>query len=156
MRSFFKMVSNGPEAAVINFSHRFSLSGMTGSFSEPIAQAIASITNLDGPGALETRQDEGDGEGLQKRQNVGAYTIPYPLQADMLTKYAPMAKKPGTAITAQSATRRFPTSAYTIATTYLPVPTVVTTLSASETYSVVSIENTVGFFLTTFIYASLF
>lgn len=55
-----------------------------------------------------------------------------------------MAKKPGSTIPVGTPTPQYPTSAYSVATTYLPQATVQMTLSASETYSVISIENTVS------------
>lgn len=136
---FLKMLSIGPEAAVTNFSPRFTLVEMSGSLPEHIARAIASVKDLYAPVAINRTSDAAN---LQKRQNVGAFTIPYPLQSDMLTKYAPMAKKPPSAIPAKSATPQFPTSAYSVARTFLPPPTVVTTITASETYSTHSLQNT--------------
>ncbi|RJE21142.1 beta-1,6-glucan boisynthesis protein Knh1 [Aspergillus sclerotialis] len=86
--------------------------------------------------------------GLGVGARVGArdtddnpYTIPYQLQTGP-TRYAPMAKKPGTSITAKTATPQYPTSSYEIATSYLPQPTVQVTISAPLTYSTSSIENT--------------
>ncbi|KAF7594290.1 hypothetical protein BBP40_009690 [Aspergillus hancockii] len=125
-----KMVASGPDAFVINYSDRFTLVDMTGAFSPHLENDIIS------PNAVDMQQE------LRKRQAVGAYTIPYQLQTGP-TRYAPMAKKPGSTIPAnKSPTPQFPTSAYDIATAYLSVPTVQTTVSATLTYSASSIENT--------------
>ncbi|KAE8348342.1 hypothetical protein BDV28DRAFT_96966 [Aspergillus coremiiformis] len=127
---FLKMIASGPDVLVINYSQRFTLTDMTSAFSSIRGSGI-SFTN------------EGhEQQELRKRQADGAYTIPYQLQSGP-TRYAPMAKKPASIIpTDKSPTPQFPTSAYDIATTYLPVPTVQTTVSASLTYSASSIENT--------------
>ena len=116
-RSFLKMIASGPDVSVVSLSPQFTLTGITG-------------------------RDNGAFQDLRKRQAVGAYTIPYHLQTGP-TRYAPMAKKPGSTIPAKSPTPQFPTSAYSVATAYLPAPTVQATMSADRTYSVVSIENTV-------------
>ncbi|KAL4889110.1 Ser-Thr-rich glycosyl-phosphatidyl-inositol-anchored membrane family-domain-containing protein [Aspergillus ambiguus] len=125
---FLKMVSSGPDAFTINYSQHFTISGMTGSFAPIPGYYNQSVT--------------GDRTELRKRQEEGAYTIPYELQVGP-TRYAPMAKMPGTAIPANSSpTPLHPTSAYDIATTFLPMPTIQATMSASPTYSWISIENT--------------
>ncbi|KAB8232343.1 hypothetical protein ETB97_011083 [Aspergillus alliaceus] len=127
---FLKIVASGPDTIVENYSDRFTLTGMTGAFSSNLENEISSLN-------MGYEQEE-----LRKRQAAGAYTIPYQLQTGP-TRYAPMAKKPGSTIpTDKSPTPQYPTSAYDIATAYLPVPTVQTTVSASLTYSVSSIENT--------------
>ncbi|KAL4735156.1 hypothetical protein BDV11DRAFT_39472 [Aspergillus similis] len=78
----------------------------------------------------------------QKRKLVAdPYTVLYPLQTGP-TRYAPLAKKPGTATATTLPTPQFPASPYIIATKYLNPGTVQTTLSATETLSVTMIENT--------------
>ncbi|PYH95366.1 beta-1,6-glucan biosynthesis protein [Aspergillus ellipticus CBS 707.79] len=135
---YLKMVASGPEASVLTYSDRFTLTSMSGESSSPITSSkIYPLTN-----STDFSVIENDGhEKLRKRQVEGAYTIPYHLQTGP-TRYAPMAKKPGSTIPARSPTPQFPASAYTIATTYLPPATVQVTLSASLTYSVASVENT--------------
>ncbi|KAL4916895.1 hypothetical protein BDW62DRAFT_92623 [Aspergillus aurantiobrunneus] len=78
----------------------------------------------------------------QKRKVAGnPYTVPYPLQTGP-TRYAPVAKKAGTAVAKTSPTPQFPASPYVIATEYMKPGTVETTLTASETLSVTMMENT--------------
>lgn len=132
------MVSTGPDAVAINFSNRFSFTNMTGSFKPRIMNGIHSIQAANGPTPT---HDHGQ-NALYKRQHERAYTIPYELQTG-LTRYAPMAKKPGSTIPPGKPTPQHPTSAYSIATTYLGSPTIETTKSAERTYSLSSIENTV-------------
>ncbi|KAL2005283.1 hypothetical protein VTN00DRAFT_2493 [Thermoascus crustaceus] len=135
---FLKMVSSGVDTWVVNFSKRFTLTQMTGTFSSRVKNGILSISDTNGPAIEE--QDEH--EGLRKRQNAGKFTIPYEDQLTGLTRYAPMAKQPGTTITAKSPKPQHPTSAYVVATTFLPIPTIETTSTASQTFSTSSIENT--------------
>lgn len=119
------MVASGPDAQIVNYSDRFTLIAITGH------------NTVDFMGA------DGAHEDLRKRQVAGAYTIPYQLQTGP-TRYAPMAKKPGSTIPAKSSpTPQHPTSAYSVATAYLPLPTIQATMSATRTYSVASVENTV-------------
>ncbi|KAF9883454.1 hypothetical protein FE257_003452 [Aspergillus nanangensis] len=128
---FLKMVSSGPEDPVINYSDRFTLIGLTGDFSPGEEDHIRSV------------REGYERTDLRKRQAEGAYTIPYNLQVGP-TRYAPMAKRPGSTIPPKSVspTPQNPASAYDIATAYLPQGTVQTTKSASLTYSEVSVENT--------------
>lgn len=71
------------------------------------------------------------------------YNIPYNLQSG-LTKYAPMQPVPPTKITQNQATPLFPTSSYSVATTWLARPSIVTTMTLPQTFSVSSVENTVS------------
>lgn len=136
--SFLKMVSSGPGTSIINFSDRFTISDTTGSFSDKIKENVLSISDPSG----QMIRAHHEREELRKRQNIGAYTIPYGQQSG-LTRYAPMAKRPGTAITATVTAPQYPTSAYALATTFLAEAIIKTTLSATATYSVSSVENTV-------------
>ncbi|KAH1529814.1 Cell wall synthesis protein kre9 precursor [Aspergillus fumigatus] len=134
---FLKMVASGPEAFAINFSNRFTLSNMTGSFPPHLVDDIRSLSNSDGYAVKEELRKRGVGAAY------AAYTVPYPLQSGP-TKYAPMAKEPGSTIPVKTKAPapQFTASVYTIATTRLPPATVQATLSASATYSIVSVENT--------------
>ncbi|RHZ58465.1 putative beta-1,6-glucan biosynthesis protein (Knh1) [Aspergillus thermomutatus] len=129
---FLKMVASGPEAFAINFSNRFTLSNMTGSFPPHLVDEIRSLSDPDGSAVK---------KDLRKRVVEAAYTVPYALQSGP-TRYAPMAKKPGSTIPTKAPSPQFSASLYTIATTWLPPATVQATLSATATYSVVSVENT--------------
>lgn len=121
---------------------------MTGSFSPRVTDGIHAIRDISG---APLREDQ-EYEGFRKRQAVGApaaaatglgaHTIPYELQSGP-TRYAPMAKRPGSTIPPGTPTPQHPTSHYSIATAYLGAPTVETTVSATDTYKVTNIENTV-------------
>ncbi|EER24023.1 hypothetical protein D8B26_002192 [Coccidioides posadasii str. Silveira] len=120
------------------YSHRFTISGMTGAFPPHIAAALKAISGTTtGPRTF---------NNLHKRQ-VGA--VPPGAQADLPyneqtgpTRYAPVPKPPPTKITLKSAAPLFPTSEYKIATTKLPVAKVMTTISRPPVETVKQIENT--------------
>ncbi|KAJ5178919.1 hypothetical protein N7492_002129 [Penicillium capsulatum] len=78
---------------------------------------------------------------LRKRLGVDAHAIPYGEQTG-LTKYAPTPKRAGTTIATKSATPQYPPFPFSIATTYLPPPTVQYTDTAYATFTTHSIENT--------------
>ncbi|KAG8531516.1 uncharacterized protein KY384_003145 [Bacidia gigantensis] len=136
--SFLKMISAATGGVVINYSDRFTLSGMSGTFPPNVQQAVKSVTDTKGP---ETQNQIQDGANNAAAGNNGLYGTPYSLQTGA-TKYAPMQKKPGTKITAKNPTMQYPTSSAKIAKTALPPPKQLTTMTQSVTYSAVSRENT--------------
>ena len=134
------MISVAPGGTVINYSDRFSLSGMTGTFPAAVQKGAAGITGTNGPAAqnnVASNPNAGVATGAG-----GPYAVTYTAQTG-LTKYAPMQGKPGTKITAKSPTPQYPTSSVQFALTFLPTPSQVTTITLSATYSTSSMENTV-------------
>lgn len=79
---------------------------------------------------------------LRKRLAVDAHNLPYGEQTGP-TKYAPMPKRAGSTIADKSPTPQYPPFPFSIATTYLPAPTVQYTDTAYLTWTTHSIENTV-------------
>lgn len=145
---FLKFTSVATEGGtVINYSSRFSMTGMTGT--TPAAQVNA-VTALGGstagPAAVNNVNNNNNAAAGTAAAGAAQFTVPYDLQTG-LTKYAPMQPVPPTKITVNHYTPLYPTSAYTVATTWLPRASIVTTLTESQTFSVVSVENTVGLFL---------
>lgn len=139
--SFLKVISTIAEGGtVINYSSRFSITGMTGTFPATVTTGLESVSGTDGPA---TDNDDTTAATTAAAAAGGDFTLAYQLQTG-LTKYAPMQPVPHTKITATSPTPLHPTSAYTIATTYLSAATILTTITESQTYSVSSIENTVS------------
>lgn len=98
------------------------------------------------PSALQSPVPSADNERnqheLRKRLAVDPHTIPYGEQTGR-TKYAPMPKRAGTTIADKPATPQYPPFPFSIATTYLPAPTVDYTDTAYATWTTHSIENTV-------------
>ena len=133
------MISTAKGGTVVNYSDRFSLSGMTGTFPPNVQTGVKGITGTGGP-KTENNVDKNAAENPAGGQAGDAVT--YTAQTG-LTKYAPMQGKPGTKITAKNPTPQYPTSSIKIAKTFLPTPSQVTTVTVSATYSVSSHENTV-------------
>lgn len=139
-RSFLKIVSQVTAGGTVtDFSDRFTLSGMTGTFSTTVTQGLSTISGNSGPVGINTFSQT----GTSAQAEAGSFTIPYYLQTGLI-KYAPMQPIPPTKITANSATPLFPTSAYTIATTYMAIPSITLTVTDSQTFSVQSVANTVS------------
>lgn len=126
---------------MINYSDRFSLSGMTGTFPANVETGIKGVTGTGGP-ATENNVNSNAAAVPAAGKAGGPYAVTYTAQTG-LTKYAPMQGKPGTKITANKQNPQYPTSAVKIAKTFLPTPSQVTTMTVSATYSVSSKENTV-------------
>lgn len=136
---FLKMISVGKKGGqVVNYSERFSLTGMTGVFSKAALDGLKTVEGTDGPPT--ENQIAGQDDANEKAVADGLYEVAYTLQTGP-TRYAPMQQQPPTKITAKVATPLFPTSSARIATTWLPPPVAVTTVTESPTYSVTSREN---------------
>lgn len=138
--SFLKMISAAAGGTVINYSDRFTLSGMTGTFPPNVVSGIAGVTGTGGP---PTENNIDNAAAVPTAGGAeGPYAVTYTAQTG-LTKYAPMQGKPGTKITAMNPTPQYPTSSVRMATTILPTPSQVTTQTLSATYSIPGQENTV-------------
>ncbi|KAH0536993.1 hypothetical protein FGG08_006165 [Glutinoglossum americanum] len=126
------MVSVAAGGTVINYSSRFSLTGMTGTFPPDVVTGLKSVSGTDGPPT--------DNQVAGSAPGDGPFAVPYTMQTGP-TRYAPMQPQPGTSITAKKVTPLWPTSAVTFAKTFLPQPTIQTTLTQNPTYGLPSIEN---------------
>ncbi|KAI1006184.1 hypothetical protein K3495_g2038 [Podosphaera aphanis] len=136
---FIGLVSTATAGGTVtSFSDRFTMIGMTGTFSAAVTTDLAKVTSSHGPKAINNvaaaANQAADGED-------GPWATPYTLQTG-LTKYAPMQPIPPTAITATNTKPLWPTSSVDIAKTYLPIPSQVTTLTQSQTFSAESHANT--------------
>lgn len=125
---------------VINYSNRFTLSGMTGIFSQTIADGLLGLSGTSGPDTVNNVVGSGTTSAAAAE---GVWGVPYNLQSG-LTKYAPMQPIPPTSITATNTSPLWPTSSVILASTYLPIPSVVTTLTQPQTFIVSSHANTVS------------
>ena len=140
--SFLKMISVATAGGTVtNYSPRFSLTGMTGSFPANVQAGLADIKGTAGP---ETENNAGKNAANPAAGSgaSGAYGVPYTLQTGA-TKYAPMQGHPGTKITKNNPTPQYPTSSYSAYTTIAPTPVQKTTITMSATYSTSSHENSV-------------
>jgi hypothetical protein len=139
--SFLGMLSVATAGGTVwNYSNRFTLTGMTGTFSATVAAAVLAISGTTGPDTVNNVVAAGAAAGTAA---AGAWGTPYNLQTG-LTKYAPMQPVPPTAITATNTAPQWPTSSVPLASTFLPIPSIVTTLTQANTYSASSHANTVS------------
>lgn len=135
------MIATGATGGtVINYSPRFSLSGMTGTFPEAVLKGLKDIDGTKGPPTENNVVDAADGAAPVDGDQ---FKMPYTMQTG-LTRYAPMQKVPPTKISKKNHTPLYPTSAFNIAKSHLPTPKAQTTMTQSQTFSVKSIENTVS------------
>ena len=114
-------------AQVINYSDRFTLSGMTGTFPPVVKDGISKVSGTDGPPSTNQGAPAAAAGGAQ-----GQEAVSYTAQTGLI-KYAPMLTPPGTKITKRAPTPRYPTSSVPIAQTFLPTPKQTTTMTASNT-----------------------
>ncbi|KAF1843396.1 beta-1,6-glucan boisynthesis protein-like protein [Cucurbitaria berberidis CBS 394.84] len=142
---FLKMIAVGKTGGqLITYSDRFSYSGMTGTFPAPVKAALKDISGTAGPKAVDTVVDPAKGAKPGAADPAaGDFDVEYTMQTG-LTRYAPMQPVPPTKVTAKNVKPLFPTSSVSIATTFLPIPSIVITVTQSQTYSVSSMANTVA------------
>ena len=137
------MLSAGDGGTVTNYSNRFSLSGMTGTFPATVTTGLSGLSGTNGPATLNNYAAAGANAAAAGDSVVAGATVPYTLQTGPI-RFAPMQGKPGTKITAKSASAQYPTSSVNIAQTWLPTPEAVSTQTVSATYSTSSHANTVS------------
>ena len=141
------MIAAGTGGTVTNYSDRFSLSGMTGTFPAVVTTGLSGLSGTKGP-ATENNYNAAGGNAAGAGGSVAAgATVTYTQQTGPI-RYAPMQGKPGTKITAKSASPKYPSSSVSIAKTWLPTPEAITTQTVSATYSTSSHANTVSNYFT--------
>ncbi|MCJ1286981.1 hypothetical protein MMC26_006328 [Xylographa opegraphella] len=146
--AYFLKITSAPTSGggtVVNYSQRFSVSGMTGAWPSLAIQAAFKATSgaLTAVPATVNTVTNGVPNAPAAGGGVadGQYGVSYQFQTTGLTKYAPMQLRPGNTITATNTAPLFPPSLFTVAPTYLPTPSIVTTITQSVTFSVTSIVN---------------
>ncbi|KAJ9502585.1 Cell wall synthesis protein kre9 precursor [Exophiala xenobiotica] len=145
---FLKFISAATGGTVINFSDRFSLTGMTGTFPAAVTAGLKTVTGTAGPATqnnVQSSQNNAPAAGADAIPANGAseYSVPYTMQTATI-RYAPMPPKAQTKITAKNASPQWPTSAYTVYQTNVGTPNAVTTHTEVFTFSVSSREATVA------------
>jgi hypothetical protein len=135
---FLKMISTGPGGTVTNYSPRFSLTGMKGTFPAAVLAGIQKVSGTDGP---PTEKMGGNLPKTGVNAPSESFAIPFASQTGAIF-YAPMQKRPGTKITAKDAKPLYPTSSVTLATGFLPTPKQTTTFTATMTISTESRAHT--------------
>jgi Yeast cell wall synthesis protein KRE9/KNH1 len=122
---------------VTNYSGRFTISGMTGVFPAAVLSGMKTVSTLDGPTRVAV-------SAAATPVGAAGFDVPYSMQTGPIM-YAPMQSYPGTAITNQGKPKPlYPTSPYTLATTFLPPNAVIQkTITEPITWSFSHVENTV-------------
>ena len=113
---------------------------MTASFSPALEQSLKKLDGTSGPATVDSTVK--DPANAADDVADDAYDVEYTMQTGA-TRYAPMQPVPPTKITAKTAKRQYPTSSVEIAKSKLPIPSVQTTLTQSQTHKVSSMKNTV-------------
>ena len=133
---------------VINFSDRFSLTSMSGTFPATIQQGLRTVSGTAGPADQNNIQAPQAGGGAATAA-VGnsVYDTPYTLQTGTI-RYAPMPPMAQSSITANNASPQWPTSAYTVYQTVAGPPNAITTNTLPVTFPGASLENPVSPYLT--------
>jgi hypothetical protein len=139
------MISVATQGGTITtFSDRFSITGMTGT-TDPAFVTAATAAGSTVPATVDaTTNDAAAGAGAGAADAGENSGVPYADQTGLI-RYAPMQSVPPTKITKKDTKPLYPTSAYNIATAFLPTPSATKTVTASQTFSADSMENTVSF-----------
>lgn len=134
---------------VINYSSRFTASGMTGTFKPEVAAALKDVTGTSGPPTKNSVKGSSSSSGsttgsstttktpAANDPNTGPYATPYTLQTGAV-RYAPMQPQPPKKITKTDVKPQWPTSNQPIATKPLSIPSITMTYTATRTHSVAS------------------
>jgi hypothetical protein len=129
---------------VINYSSRFTITGMTGVFPASVLTGLKTVSGTDGPATENSVGQAAVGAADVNTGAQGSFAIPFAEQTGPF-RYASMQVVPPTKITKKTKTPVNPTSPYTLATTFLPAATTIqSTVTEQVTWSYSQIENTVG------------
>jgi hypothetical protein len=109
---------------------------MKGVFPDTVVTGMKTVTGTTGPSRVVAV--------AAPAINSDAFNIPYSMQTGPII-YAPMMSYPGTKITKSKKTPLYPSSAYVLATTYLPPnPTIQKTVTQPVTWAFSQRENPVS------------
>lgn len=134
------MISVAKQGGIVTtYSDRFSLTGMTGTTSKALVDAATAA------GTTVPATEDGTANDAAAADPANANSdVPYASQTGLL-RFAPMQSVPPTKISKTDTKPLYPTSAYKVATAFLPTPSATKTQTASQTFSADSMENTVSF-----------
>lgn len=141
---FLKMISVAAAGGdVINYSDRFSLTSMVGTFPSVVKEGLQTVKGTtSGPPTENQIANPPNAAADTVAAEPPEFKIPYTLQTGEI-RYAPMPPVPATKITAKNVSPQWPTSSYTVYQTIAGKPNAVSTVTDYQTFSVSSIENTV-------------
>ncbi|KIW11588.1 hypothetical protein PV08_10889 [Exophiala spinifera] len=147
---FLKFISAATGGTVVNFSNRFSLTSMTGTFPAAVTTGLKSVTGTKGPATqnnIQSAQNKAPAADpavdTAPPNGNSVYQVPYTLQTGSI-RYAPMPPRAPTQITAKTASAQWPTSAWTVYKSNVGAPNAITTHTEVMTFSVSSREATVA------------
>ncbi|KAF2636778.1 hypothetical protein P280DRAFT_408362 [Massarina eburnea CBS 473.64] len=136
---FLRMVATATKGDTYTvYSKRFTMTDMTGTFNDTVLASLEEVTDSSGPDTLDSI-----GKRADTVVPTSMYDVEYTMQTGA-TRYAPMQPIPGTKITKSTASPLFPTSSVSVAKSHLPIPSILTTVTQSQTHSVSSMENTIA------------
>lgn len=140
--SYFRMISTATAGGVVTtYSDRFTVTGMTGTTDKALVDAATAA------GTAVPATEDGTSNAANPAAAAGDPNansgVPYAEQTGLI-RYAPMQSVPPTKITKKDTKPLYPTSAYKIAVSFLPTPSATKTVTASQTFSADSMENTVS------------
>lgn len=139
---FYSVMTTGGIA--VTYSGRFRLTGMTGSFAADVSSENADASGTpSGSTPATTQAAAATGAAYTGTAFVSGSALSAYLSQTGRTHSAPMQPVPGTTVTADlsSPQRLFPTSSYSIFTTYGATPYAVTTLTPSRVFTGTSMPN---------------
>lgn len=149
----FLQITSAPSSGtgiVVNYSQRFTISGMTGTWPSTAIQAAYTATGgtvtavPPTSNTVANNNNNNNAPGGAGASIAGPYSIAFQDQTGP-TRYAPMQQRPGSTITKTNTAPLFPTSSFTVAVTYLPPPTIVTTATQPVAFTATTLENPVSF-----------
>ncbi|KAK9449853.1 uncharacterized protein V1518DRAFT_414852 [Limtongia smithiae] len=144
---FIKMQSIISTGYVINYSDRFTLTGMTGSQEASdggSTTAPSRVYYTDGTTVVGTTTFNTvttTSSYVSQSVITNSFDVPYQYQGTWTLKYAPMQTQPGTTITATKTARLYPTSSVTIFTTNTLPPQAYSTTTTAWDYVMTTVVN---------------
>ncbi|GAB7334469.1 hypothetical protein MBLNU13_g06468t1 [Cladosporium sp. NU13] len=135
---YFRVISVATQGGTVTtYSDRFTITGMTGTVDPAIKSAVAAA-GAAVPATVDATANNAAAAAGDPNANSG---VPYAEQTGLI-RYAPMQGVPPTKITKKDTKPLYPTSSYKIAVSFLPTPSATKTVTASQTFSADSMENT--------------
>jgi hypothetical protein len=137
--SFLRMIATAKTGGTLTvYSPRFSYSGQKGKFKDIVLTGMKTVKGNAGPPSVDATTKN----GAPVAPDAELFDVDYAMQTGP-TRYAPMQPIPGTKVTKKDAKPQYPTSSVPIAKSHLPIPTIETTVTQSQTHKVSSVANTV-------------
>ena len=121
------------------YSPRFSYKGQKATFKDKVITGMKNVKGTDGPPSTDGTVKGGTTAAAPE---ASLFDVDYAMQTGTI-RYAPMQPVPGTKVSAKDPKRQYPSSSVPIAKEFMPIPTIQTTVTQSQTHKVSSMANTV-------------